>query len=70
MVKYDCISFLSSSQQQQQQLSLLSQASRGRLEILLGFISIRVAKFLRWLAKPTTTLLLYQGSKYVKWKSQ
>jgi hypothetical protein len=24
-------------------------------------ISIRVAKFLRWLAKPTTTLLLYQG---------
>jgi hypothetical protein len=29
-------------------------------EILLGFISIRVAGFLRWLAKPITTLL-YQG---------
>jgi hypothetical protein len=25
------------------------------------FISIRVAKFLHWLAKPNTTLLLYQG---------
>ena len=30
-------------------------------ENLLGFISIRVAEFLRWLAKPITTLLLYPG---------
>jgi len=27
----------------------------------LGFISIKVAKFLHWLAAPNTTLLLYQG---------
>jgi len=29
--------------------------------ILLGFISIKVAKFLHWLDVPNTTLLLYQG---------
>ena len=28
---------------------------------LSGFISIKVAKFLHWLATPNTTLLLYQG---------
>ena len=29
--------------------------------ILLGFISIKVAKFLHWLVVPNTTLLLYKG---------
>ena len=33
----------------------------GCNDYLLGFISIKVAKFLHWLAAPNTTLLLYQG---------
>ena len=31
------------------------------MNFLLGFISIKVAKFLYWLTAPNTTLLLYQG---------